>query len=85
MAHVINDNCVMCGTCADVCPIGCISEGDGKYVIDADQCVDCGTCALKPYPTTRTRLNGSYGRNTATGSSFYREILRHISPRCMTD
>ena len=29
MAHVINDNCVMCGTCADVCPIGCISEGDG--------------------------------------------------------
>ena len=44
MAHVINDNCVMCGTCADVCPIGCISEGDGKYVIDADQCVDCGTC-----------------------------------------
>ena len=38
MAHVINDNCVMCGTCADVCPIGCISEGDGKYVIDADQC-----------------------------------------------
>ena len=47
MAHVINDNCVMCGTCADVCPIGCISEGDVKYVIDADQCVDCGTCAAE--------------------------------------
>ena len=45
MAHVINDNCVMCGTCADVCPIGCISED--KYVIDADQCVDCGTCAAE--------------------------------------
>ena len=22
-----------------------ISEGDGKYVIDADACVDCGSCA----------------------------------------
>ena len=47
MAHVSNDNCVMCGACADACPVGCISEGDGKYVIDADQCVDCGTCAAE--------------------------------------
>gem|GEM_PF-5365360 len=38
MAHVINDNCVKCGACADACPIGCISEGEDKYVIDADQC-----------------------------------------------
>ena len=27
------------------CPMGIITEGDDKYVIDADQCVDCGTCA----------------------------------------
>ena len=26
---------------------GCISEGEDKYVIDADQCVDCGTCAAE--------------------------------------
>lgn len=44
MARVINDNCAMCGACADVCPVGAISEGDGKYVIDADACVDCGAC-----------------------------------------
>lgn len=47
MAHVINDNCVKCGACADACPIGCISESEDKYVIDADQCVDCGTCAAE--------------------------------------
>ena len=47
MAHVIHDNCVKCGACADACPIGCISEGEDKYVIDADQCVDCGTCAAE--------------------------------------
>ena len=45
MAYVISDDCVMCGTCAGECPSGAISEGDGKYVIDADACVDCGTCA----------------------------------------
>ena len=29
MAYVIGDNCVNCGTCADACPLGIISEGDG--------------------------------------------------------
>ena len=46
MAYVINDGCVSCGACASECPVGAISEGDGKYVIDADDtCIDCGTCA----------------------------------------
>ena len=45
MAYVINDACVSCGSCAGECPVGAISEGDGKYVIDADTCIDCGTCA----------------------------------------
>ena len=45
MAYVITDACVSCGTCADACPLECISEGDGKYVINADTCAGCGTCA----------------------------------------
>lgn len=45
MAHVISDACVSCGTCAGECPVGAISEGDGKYVIDANACLDCGSCA----------------------------------------
>ena len=45
MAYVISDACVSCGSCAAECPVGAISEGDGKYVIDADTCIDCGTCA----------------------------------------
>ena len=45
MAYVINDTCVMCGACAGECPVDAISEGDGKYVIDADTCIDCGTSA----------------------------------------
>ena len=37
--------CIGCGACADECPVGCISEKDGKYVINAEECVDCGACA----------------------------------------
>ncbi|MGM0442971.1 MAG: 4Fe-4S binding protein [Fibrobacterota bacterium] len=44
MAHVINDDCLSCGACEPECPVSAISEGDGKYVIDADTCTDCGAC-----------------------------------------
>ena len=45
MAFVITDSCVSCGSCAGECPVGAISQGDGKYEIDANSCIDCGTCA----------------------------------------
>ena len=48
MAFVITDSCESCvsfGSCAGECPVGAISQGDGKYDIDANSCIDCGTCA----------------------------------------
>lgn len=45
MAYFINDDCICCGSCAGICPTDIISEGDGKYVINAEQCVECGACA----------------------------------------
>ena len=44
MAFVISDSCVACGACAGACPVGAISEGDGKFEIDADTCISCGAC-----------------------------------------
>lgn len=41
MAYVITDECLSCGTCEGECPVSAISEGDGKYEINADECVDC--------------------------------------------
>lgn len=45
MAYKISDECISCGTCQDTCPNEAISEGDGKYEIDADKCISCGACA----------------------------------------
>lgn len=45
MAFKITDDCIACGACAADCPVEAISEGDGKYEIDADTCIGCGSCA----------------------------------------
>ena len=44
MAYKITDACDNCGTCAEICPVEAISEGEDQYVIDADTCVSCGAC-----------------------------------------
>ena len=45
MAYKITDACIACGACVDACPLEAISEGDGKYEIDAYKCAGCGACA----------------------------------------
>ena len=45
MAYKITDKCISCGACAAECPVGCISQGEDKYIIDANSCIGCGTCA----------------------------------------
>ncbi len=45
MAYKITDECISCGSCESECPVEAISEGDGKYVIDAELCTECGACA----------------------------------------
>ena len=44
MAYVIGSDCVSCGSCADGCAVGAITEGADTYVINADDCVSCGAC-----------------------------------------
>ena len=45
MAYKICDDCISCGACAAECPVGAISEGDDRYVIDPEKCIECGACA----------------------------------------
>lgn len=45
---VINKSeCVACGSCVSVCPLGAIQTYRGVYaVIDENKCVGCGKCQL---------------------------------------
>ena len=44
MPSVINDSCVKCGACADVCPVQAIVDGETQMVVNPDVCIDCGVC-----------------------------------------
>ena len=45
MAYIITESCTNCGACEPECPVECIKEADGKYIVDKDVCTDCGLCA----------------------------------------
>lgn len=42
--HIEGESCINCGSCAEECPVSCISEGPGYYVIDKNACTECGEC-----------------------------------------
>ncbi len=46
MSYLITENCIICGTCWEICPTESIKEFDWYYKI-ADTCVECGACAQK--------------------------------------
>ena len=44
MVSVVNDACVKCKSCVDVCPVDAFHEGETQLVIDPDTCISCGVC-----------------------------------------
>ena len=44
-AKVQKTECVSCGTCVKVCPVGAISIKKGLFADVAQNCVGCGKCA----------------------------------------
>ena len=44
MPSVVNDSCILCKSCIEVCPVSAFHEGDTQVVVDPDTCIDCGIC-----------------------------------------
>lgn len=44
MVSVVNDSCIKCLNCAEVCPVDAFHEGDTQVVVNPDDCIDCGVC-----------------------------------------
>ena len=42
--YFINDNCISCGSCLDVCPQQCIDISKTPAVIRQENCLHCGNC-----------------------------------------
>lgn len=42
--YLINDNCIGCGKCLEVCPQNCIAISTIPYIIEQNHCLHCGNC-----------------------------------------
>lgn len=42
--YFIDDNCIGCGNCLEVCPQSCIDLSDTPAVIRQENCLHCGNC-----------------------------------------
>ena len=53
--YQVTDSCVGCGTCARVCPRGCVRLEQGKPVYDYGRCANCMAC-IQACPTKAIRF-----------------------------
>jgi ferredoxin/flavodoxin len=54
----VGDECVLCGVCAEQCPVGAIGEEDPKHT-DPDKCIMCCACIKVCPEHARSAKSGS--------------------------
>jgi len=46
LAHIDEEECIICGDCEERCQMDAISVNDETAVVDTERCVGCGVCVL---------------------------------------
>lgn len=44
VSYKITNKCISCGACEMECPVGAITQGEERYIIDPEKCIECGAC-----------------------------------------
>ena len=44
--QLVRENCIYCGACSKICPVGAIevNRGEKVWAIDRERCINCGRC-----------------------------------------
>ena len=61
MAYLITDECLICGTCWEICPTRSIKEHEWYYKITTATCAECGSC-IRVCPNVAIRKEKSLER-----------------------
>ena len=57
----IEEKCVGCGKCTEVCPHGVFELNEGKArIVEKNLCMECGACAMN-CPTEAIEVNAGVG------------------------
>jgi len=70
---MVTEDCMGCGTCAQMCFVGAAAVVDGRSRIDPETCKGCGRCAL-------ACPNGAIRVEFDTEDALFRELLSRVNP-----
>ncbi len=81
------EDCVGCGTCAQVCPPGAITISDDTQnrkrtlVVDYNSCIHCGQCEEKCITGKGIRLTQEYSRSAAQRDvpEFFESVEKELA------
>ena len=64
----VRENCIYCGACAKICPVGAIEVSRPLWTIDRQRCINCGRCVKV---CRKSALRGEVGfKISFAGQSF---------------
>lgn len=69
---LVNDQCIECGTCAEMCPMGAIDSQDSK-MIDQVKCITCCACIKRCPQNARSMKPGPVKDAQVRVNTLFRE------------